>query len=201
MNNRVAMIPRGAAVYRGLIRERIGLLSEERYEDAVLEAVELCTRALLDGRKIFWMGNGGSAADAQHMAAEFTGRFLRERRGLPSEALSTNTSTLTAIANDFGYEHVFRRQIEALVVPGDVVIGITTSGNSENIVRGLVEAKERGARTIAMTGNGGGKVADVADVSIIGPSGYSALVQEIHITLGHIICDLVEQNVIEAERA
>ena len=139
------------------------------------------------------MGNGGSAADAQHLAAEFSGRFLRERRGLPSESLSVNPSAVTAIANDYGYDRLFARQIEAFVQPGDVVIGLTTSGNSPNIVIGLTEAKSRGATTIAFSGNGGGKVLDVADISLVGPDGISALVQEVHITLGHIVCELVEQ--------
>lgn len=142
------------------------------------------------------MGNGGSAADAQHLAAEFSGRFLRERRSLPSEALTVNTSALTAIANDFGYDQVFSRQVEGLVRPGDVVVGITTSGNSENVVKGLLAAKAAGAVTVAFTGNAGGRVADIADLVLLGPSGYAAIVQEIHITLGHIICDLVEQEYI-----
>jgi D-sedoheptulose 7-phosphate isomerase len=113
--------------------------------------------------------------------------------------LSVNTSALTAIANDFGYEHVFRRQVEAFALPGDVVVGITTSGSSRNIVLALEEAKRRGAVTVAFTGNGGGRVAQVADLSLVGPDGYSAIVQEVHITLGHIICDLVEQALIFRE--
>jgi len=145
---------------------------------------------------VLWFGNGGSAADAQHLAAEFSGRFLRERAGLPSESLSVNTSALTAISNDFGYEHVFERQMQAFALPGDVVVGITTSGSSQNIVLALEAAKRRGAIAVAFTGNGGGRVAEVADLVLIGPDGYSAIIQEVHITMGHIICDLVEQALI-----
>ncbi|MBV9737042.1 MAG: SIS domain-containing protein [Candidatus Eremiobacteraeota bacterium] len=150
------------------------------------------------GRKVLWMGNGGSAADAQHLAAEFSGRFLRERRGYPSESLSVNPSAVTAISNDYGYERVFARQIEAFVQPGDVVIGITTSGKSKNILLALQEARKRGAVTIAFSGNGGGPAAELADFALIGPDGYAAIVQEVHITMGHIICDLVEQRLIAA---
>jgi D-sedoheptulose 7-phosphate isomerase len=117
-----------------------------------------------------------------------------ERPGLASEALSTNTSAVTAIGNDYGYENVFSRQVQAHAKPGDVVVGITTSGGSKNVVLGLEEAKRCGAVTVAFTGNGGGRVAEIADIALIGPDGYSALVQEIHITLGHIVCDLVEQT-------
>ena len=113
---------------------------------------------------MLWFGNGGSAADAQHLAAEFSGRFLRERGGLPSEALTVNTSAVTAISNDFGYEQLFARMVEALAKPGDAVAGITTSGTSKNVVKGLEVAKKIGATTIAFTGNGGGTVADVADL-------------------------------------
>jgi D-sedoheptulose 7-phosphate isomerase len=184
---------RGRRAFAALLADRRGLLDEPRYEQQVERIVEAMVTAFRAGRKVLWMGNGGSAADAQHLAAEFSGRFLRERRGLPSEALSTNSSAVTAIANDYGYERVFARQIEAFVQPGDVVVGITTSGTSRNVALGLEEAKRRGAVTIAFTGNGGGAVAEIADLVLLGPDGYSAIVQEVHITFGHIICDLVEQ--------
>jgi D-sedoheptulose 7-phosphate isomerase len=180
-----------------MLDDRRGLLDAERYEAVCERIARTFIAAFSAGRKVLWMGNGGSAADAQHLAAEFSGRFLRERRGFPSEALSTNSSAITAIANDFGFETIFARQIEAFVQPGDVVVGITTSGNSRNVVLGLDEAKRRGATTIAFSGNGGGAVAEIADISLIGPDGYSALVQEVHITLGHIICDLVDQALAE----
>ncbi|GAC1652551.1 MAG: D-sedoheptulose 7-phosphate isomerase [Vulcanimicrobiaceae bacterium] len=179
-----------------LLADRKGLIEAPHYPDQVAAIVDVLVKAFKSGKKVLWMGNGGSAADAQHLAAEFSGRFLRERRGYPSEALSVNTSAVTAIGNDFGYERVFARQVEAFVQPGDVVVGITTSGTSLNIVLALQEAKKRGAVTVAFTGNGGGAVSQIADLSLIGPDGYSAIVQEVHITMGHIICDLVEQQLI-----
>jgi D-sedoheptulose 7-phosphate isomerase len=173
-----------------MLDDRRGLLDADRIARTMIAAFSA-------GRKVLWCGNGGSAADAQHLAAEFSGRFLRERRGLPSEALSVNTSAVTAIANDYGYDRVFARQVEAFVHPGDVVVGLTTSGKSHNVNLALEEAKKLGATTIAFTGNGGGPIADIADISLVGPDGYSALVQEVHITLGHIVCDLVEQALLE----
>ncbi|MBV8531964.1 MAG: SIS domain-containing protein [Candidatus Eremiobacteraeota bacterium] len=152
--------------------------------------------ALRAGKKVLWCGNGGSAAEAQHMAAELSGRFLRERPGLYSEALSVNSSTLTCIGNDYGYEHVFSRQVEAFARPGDVVVGMTTSGSSRNVVLALEAAKRRGAVTVAFTGNGGGRVAEIADLSVIGPDGHAAIVQEVHQVMAHIVCDLVEQQLI-----
>jgi len=187
---------RGQRGFDELLADRKGLLEQPRYAEQVAAIVAAIVHAFRSGHKVLWFGNGGSAADAQHLAAEFSGRFLRERGGLPSEALSVNSSTVTAIANDFGYENVFARQIEAFALPGDVVIGITTSGTSRNIVLGLEEGKRRGALTVAFTGNGGGRVAEIADLSLIGPDGYSAIIQEVHITMGHIICDLVEQVLI-----
>ncbi len=132
---------RGQRDFAELLADRRGLLDEPRYAGQVAAIVAAIVRAFTTGRKVLWFGNGGSAADAQHLAAEFSGRFLRERGGLPSEALSVNTSALTAIANDFGYERVFARQVEAFAVPGDVVVGITTSGTSHNVVLALEEAE------------------------------------------------------------
>jgi len=180
--------------FREMLDDRRGLLDADRYEVVVDRIARTLTAAFNAGRKVLWCGNGGSAADAQHLAAEFSGRFLRERKALPSEALSVNTSALTAIANDFGYERVFARQVEAFVQPGDVVVGLSTSGNSRNVNLALEEAKALGATTIAFSGNGGGQMTEFADINLIGPDGYSALVQEVHITLGHIVCDLVEQS-------
>ncbi|MBC5810261.1 MAG: SIS domain-containing protein [Candidatus Eremiobacteraeota bacterium] len=181
-----------------MLDDRRGLLDADRYEAVVNRIARTLIAAFAAGRKVLWFGNGGSAADAQHLAAEFSGRFLRERRALPSEALNVNPSAVTAIANDYGYERLFARQVEAFAQPGDVVIGLTTSGKSPNVIAGLEEAKRIGAIAIAFTGNGGGPVADVADIVLIGPDGYSALVQEVHITLGHIVCDLVEQALVAA---
>jgi D-sedoheptulose 7-phosphate isomerase len=181
-----------------LLADRKGQLDKPHYAPQVAAIVGALVGAFRNGNKVLWFGNGGSAADAQHLAAEFSGRFLRERGGLPSEALTVNTSAVTAISNDFGYEHLFARMVEALAKPGDAVVGITTSGTSKNVVRGLETAKKIGATTIAFTGNGGGPVAEIADFSLIGPDGYSAIVQEVHITMGHIICDLVEQELLFA---
>ena len=179
-----------------LLAERRGLLESPHYRAQVAAIVDALVCAFRAGRKVLWMGNGGSAADAQHLAAEFSGRFLRERRAYPSESLSVNPSAVTAISNDYGYERVFARQVEAFVQPGDVVIGITTSGKSKNILLALQEARKCGAVTIAFSGNGGGQAAELADLALIGPDGYAAIVQEVHITMGHIICDLVEQQLI-----
>lgn len=182
--------------FSALLADRDGHLHAPHYPEQVAAIVAAMVTAFRAGNKVLWFGNGGSAADAQHLAAEFSGRFLREREGLPSEALSVNTSALTAIANDFGYERVFARQVEAFVKPGDVVVGITTSGNSPNVVLAMQEARARGAVTIGFVGNGGGAINEHADLLLMGPDGYSAIVQEVHITMGHIICDLVEQELI-----
>ena len=193
--------PHPSNVRRGfaeLLADRRGLLDAPHYAEQVAAIVAAMAGAFRNKNKVLWCGNGGSAADAQHLAAEFSGRFLRERGGLPSEALSVNTSALTAIANDFGYDNVFARQVEAFTQAGDVVVGLTTSGKSVNVVRALDAAKRLGATTVAFTGNGGGPLADAADLVLLGPHGYSALVQEVHITLGHIICDLVEQDLLFA---
>jgi len=188
----------GRRTFDELLADRKGQLERPRYAEQVAAIVAAMTRAFREGHKVLWFGNGGSAADAQHLAAEFSGRFLRKRKGLPSEALTVNSPAVTAIANDFGYENLFARMVEAHANPGDVVVGITTSGTSKNVVRGLETAKEIGATTIAFTGNGGGTVGEIADLVLLGPDGYSAIVQEVHITMGHIICDLVEQELLFA---
>jgi D-sedoheptulose 7-phosphate isomerase len=182
--------------FDALLADRAGLLDAPHYRRQVAAIVEAIVTALRGGKKVLWCGNGGSAAEAQHMAAELSGRYLRERPGLHSEALSVNSSTLTCIGNDYGYDHVFARQVEAFAHPGDVVIGMTTSGSSRNVVLALEAAKRRGAIAIAFTGNGGGKVAEVADHALIGPDGYAAIVQEVHQVMAHIVCDLVEQELI-----
>jgi D-sedoheptulose 7-phosphate isomerase len=187
---------KGKRSFDELLADRRGIYDAPHYRGQCEAIADAMVKALRRGNKILWMGNGGSAAEAQHMAAELSGRFLRERPGLYSEALTVNTSTLTAVGNDYGYDEVFRRQIEAFVQPGDVVIGLTTSGTSKNIVIALEEAKRREALTVAFTGNGGGTVAHVADLVLLGPDGYSAIVQEVHQTMAHIICDLVEQRII-----
>jgi len=153
--------------------------------------VVACYRA---GGKVLVMGNGGSAADAQHFAAELVGRYKRERRALPALALTTDTSILTAVSNDYSYADVFRRQVEAHAVRGDVVFGISTSGNSENVCRALELGQQRGATTIALTGGNGGRMRDLADLTFVVPSPETPRIQEAHITIIHIICDLVESE-------
>ena len=151
------------------------------------------SEALLDGHCVFFCGNGGSAADAQHLAAEFVGRFRLERQPLPSIALTTNSSLLTAIANDYGYEQVFSRQIRAFAKPDDILFGISTSGSSPNVVRAMQEARTLGVYTVGLTGRSGGGLKECADVLLNVPSDQTPRIQESHILLGHIYCDLVER--------
>jgi len=162
--------------------------------DAVIDVAELLISAVHRQQRILLCGNGGSAADAQHIAAELVARLRKERRAIPALALSTNTSTLTALANDYDFSKVFVRQVEAFGSPGDVLIGISTSGNSENVLKAMVFAKQQGLKTVALTGGSGGKMAAVADLSIIVPSTSVQRIQEVHITVGHILCDLIEQS-------
>jgi D-sedoheptulose 7-phosphate isomerase len=187
---------KGRRGFDELLADREGIYDAPHYREQCEAIADAMVKALRRGNKILWMGNGGSAAEAQHMAAELSGRFLRERQGLASEALSVNTSTITAIGNDYGYDHVFRRQVEAFVQPGDVLVGMTTSGTSKNIVLAFEEGKRRGAVCVAFTGNGGGTAGKIADLVLMGPDGYSAIVQEVHQTMAHIICDLVEQRIV-----
>lgn len=158
-------------------------------------AAEMVIQTLLGGNKILLFGNGGSAADAQHIAAELTGRFVKERRGLPAIALTTDTSALTAIGNDYGYECIFERQVEALARPGDLLIGISTSGNSPNVLRALEKGRALGCRTLAFSGKDGGKASLYADLNLIVPSSVTARIQEMHILIGHILCAAVDAAV------
>jgi D-sedoheptulose 7-phosphate isomerase len=152
--------------------------------------------SLQNGGKICWMGNGGSAADSQHLAAEFVGRFRRDRPGLASIALTTDSSVLTAVGNDYGYNAVFARQVETLCGPYDVVVGISTSGDSSNVIEAILSAQRIGSFTVAFTGGSGGRLARIADRSVIVPSHETARIQEAHILIGHILCELVEQDFI-----
>lgn len=153
----------------------------------------ICRQALEQGNTIYFCGNGGSAADSQHLAAELVGRFQKERRGFPGIALTTDTSILTAVANDYGYDQVFARQVEALVRSGDVLVGLSTSGNSPNVVAAIEKAKIFGAATIGMTGSRGGKLAEICNVCIQVPSDVTARVQEAHILVGHIVCEILDE--------
>jgi D-sedoheptulose 7-phosphate isomerase len=157
--------------------------------------------ALHRGNQILWCGNGGSAGDSQHLAAEIVGRFRRERRGLPSIALTTDTSILTSVANDYGYEVVFSRQVEAIAKPGDVLVGISTSGNSRNVVAALETAKLHGVTTVAFTGEGGGRMGALADHLFAVSSRDTARIQEAHILAGHMLCDWLELDWIASQAA
>jgi D-sedoheptulose 7-phosphate isomerase len=157
----------------------------------------LIDNALRNGKKILLCGNGGSAADAQHIAAEFVGRYEKERRGLPSIALTTDTSALTALGNDYGFERIYARQVEALANEGDVLIGISTSGNSPNILAAVMAARQIGCTTIGLTGAKGKKLAGVCDAAILVPSERTARIQEAHITIGHIWCEMVDAKTVE----
>ena len=149
-------------------------------------------KALAAGHKVLFCGNGGSAADSQHLAAEFVGRFQKERRGLPAIALTVDTSILTAVGNDYGYDKVFVRQVEALAQAGDVLVGISTSGNSANVVEAIELAKAKGVYCVGMTAAGGGKMAMLCDECIAVPAKITARAQEMHILIGHILCELVD---------
>ena len=158
------------------------------------QMVELCTASIENNGKILFFGNGGSASDAQHLATELTVRFINDRRPIPAIALTTDTSALTAIGNDMGFGHLFSRQLDALGNAGDVAIGISTSGNSENVLKGLQMARDKGLKTIGLAGRDGGKMADLCDLLIIIPSDTTARIQEMHITLGHALCGALEKT-------
>ena len=168
--------------------------------DIIAKAAQIILDAYKAGRKVFLIGNGGSAADAQHIAAELAGRFKLERTGLPAIALTTNTSVLSALANDYGYEKVFSHQLEALAKDKDVLIAITTSGTSPNILKAVEMAHSKGVTVIGLTGAKGGKLKDSADLTIMVPSDDTPRIQEAHITIGHIICHLVEKRLFGESR-
>ena len=164
------------------------------YSSLIAKISEVIIGAYKNKKKVVLFGNGGSAADAQHISTEFVGKFYKDRESLPALALTTNTSSLTATANDFGYERVFERQVSSLVNEGDIVIGISTSGNSPNVIKGLEKAKERGAITIGFTGQKENKIENISDYCLKIPSNDTPRIQEGHITAGHIICYLVEKE-------
>ena len=188
-----------SAVFQEAISEHLRIIEALAMQQQLLEQIgKRMSHAVLNGSKVLWCGNGGSAADSQHLAAELMGRFRRERRGLPSIALTTDTSILTAIGNDYGYENVFKRQVEALCQPGDILVGISTSGNSKNVCAALEAANQRGAFTVAFTGEGGGAMAKLAEAALCVPSRDTARIQECHILCGHMLCDWVELDVCES---
>lgn len=167
---------------------------------SITACAELLVGALAAGQKILIMGNGGSAADAQHMAAELVGRFLLERKALPAIALTTNTSNLTAIGNDYGYDDIFKRQVEALTQPGDVLIGISTSGNSRNVLSAMKLGSQLGAKTIGLLGRDGGEIGRCVDLNVTVPSQETPRIQEAHLVIIHILCDLIEKELFSSER-
>jgi len=158
----------------------------------IIAITKTILECLKGGGKVILFGNGGSASDAQHIAAEFIGRFQKDRAALPAISLTTNTSTITALANDFGYEIVFSRQLEALGKKEDIAIGISTSGKAKNVNLAIKQAKKMGLKTIALTGGNGGELSKLADISLVVPSAITARIQEAHITVAHIICELIE---------
>jgi D-sedoheptulose 7-phosphate isomerase len=185
--------PEIAEVFEKAIADHCEVVRRLDRQRNMLEAIaRAMASALRSGGKVLWCGNGGSAADSQHMAAEIVGRFRRERRGLPSIALTTDTSILTAVANDYGFEKIFARQVEALGAPGDVLVGISTSGNSRNVIAALEAARAMGLVTVAFTGAGGGKLAALADHLFAVESTDTPRIQEAHILAGHMICDWIE---------
>lgn len=171
------------------------LLQNETLISQIETVVDVVTKAFQNGHAVYFAGNGGSAADAQHLSAEFSGRFYKDRKALPSDALHCNSSYLTAVANDYSYDVIYARLLEGLAKKGDVLIGISTSGNSGNIVKAFEKAKEMGVITVGFTGSKGGKMKDQADFLINVPSDTTPRIQEAHILVGHIICELVENNI------
>ncbi len=183
------------------LKEHIEVMN--RILDNGIEKIDEIARLIIDcyknEGKVILFGNGGSAADAQHIAAELIGKYKLERKSLPALALTTNTSIMSAIANDYDFDKIFERQIESLVTDKDIVIGISTSGNSEDVLRGILKAKGKGAKTVALTGSSGGKLKDKVDTLLNVPSNNTPRIQEAHITIGHIICGLVENKIFKHE--
>lgn len=170
------------------------ILANEALVASIEEVAKMCVALYREDKKTLLAGNGGSAADAQHIAAELVGRYGFDRPSIASIALTTDTSNLTAIGNDYGYDKVFSRQLEGLGSPGDLFIGISTSGNSQNVINAFESAKTKGITTVALVGRDGGKMAEMADVSLIVPSDATPRIQESHILIGHILCDIIEKE-------
>ena len=188
-----------SSIINARLEAHIGMMKEfesnEALKASLLAAAEMIESCFRAGGKVYFCGNGGSAADAQHLAAEFSGRFYIDREGLPAEALHCNTSYLTAVANDYSYDIIYSRLIAGLGRPGDVLVGISTSGNSKNILMAFEECRSKGIRTIAFTGATGGSMKELADVLVNVPSNDTPRIQEAHITAGHIVCEMVEQAI------
>jgi len=193
MNHKMHDTSTIAKLLRDSIAVKQQLLADEATLALIADVAQRCIDALRRGNKILLAGNGGSASDAQHIAAELVGRFEKDRPGLPAMALTTNASQLTALSNDYGYEAVFSRQLQALGKEGDVFFALSTSGNSANVVNAVEVAKAQGLVTVGMTGESGGKLESLCDVCIKVPSSNTARIQEAHITIGHIVCAHIEQ--------
>jgi D-sedoheptulose 7-phosphate isomerase len=166
----------------------------EECSNQIEEISQLLIKTIKSNKKIILFGNGGSAADAQHIAAELSGRYKKERRGLPALALTTDTSVLTAISNDYGFDYVFARQVEAIANQGDCIVGISTSGNSKNVIEGMIKGKELGCELVGFSGNDGGKLKNVCKYNLIVPTNNTPRIQEMHILAGHIFCQLIEDE-------
>lgn len=173
---------------------KLKILEDEAFIEKIAEVIKACVAIYKNEKKILIAGNGGSAADAQHFAAELVGRYGFDRPSLPALALTTDTSNLTAIGNDYGYDQVFSRQLEGMGQEGDLFIGISTSGNSQNILNAFTSAKAKGITTVALTGRDGGKMAEAADYTLIVPSDATPRIQESHLLIEHMICDVIEKE-------
>ncbi len=183
------------AIIKASIEVKQSILNNEALLQMVDQIVVAVSHSFKSGHKVLFCGNGGSAADAQHLSAEFSGRFYKNRRALPSDALHCNSSYLTAVANDYSYDEIYARLVEGTMEKGDVLIGLSTSGNSPNIVKAFEVAKSKGIVTVGFTGSTGGKLASIADYLLNVPSDITPRIQESHILLGHIICELVEADI------
>lgn len=182
------------SIIQASIDTKLSILADEKMIDSIHQSVEVITTTFKNGNKILFCGNGGSAADAQHLAAEFSGRFYKDRDALPAEALHVNTSYMTAVANDYSFDVVYSRMVNGIGKKGDVLVGLSTSGNSINILKAIETAKEKGMTTIGFTGATGGKMKDECDILLNVPSTDTPRIQESHILIGHIICQLVEEQ-------
>lgn len=170
------------------------LLQLKAETGTIVEIAKVCIQAIRNGHKVIWCGNGGSAAQSQHLAAELVGRYKIDRPAMNSLSLTVDTSNITAIGNDYGYDVVFSRQLQGVGQSGDVLIGLSTSGNSKNVVLAFEMAKEKGIKTVALVGAHGGQMRDIADIALCVPADTSAHIQEMHIAIGHLICDLIEKE-------
>jgi len=187
------MTERIASIIKESIEVKKAILADESLQSQISAMVDLTVNALKKGNRLWFCGNGGSAADAQHLAAEFSGRFYKDRKALPAEALHCNTSYLTAVANDYSYDVIYSRLVEGITSPGDILYGFSTSGNSGNICKAFESAKNIGVISIGFTGNTGGKMKDLSDILINVPSSITPRIQEAHIMIGHILCELSEE--------